>query len=122
MQRRQFVLRSTVLASLVLASAGNAQELSETLRIFAGFSPGGTVDVTARRLAERGTVRSRRHCSRYFPKTGLARSRRCRRGEERAKQAAASNRKGVVGISGKKAPRIARPEDRIPAASRTRRW
>lgn len=53
MQRRQFMLNSTALASLVLPGAGKAQELPETLRIFAGFAPGGTVDVTARRLADR---------------------------------------------------------------------
>jgi tripartite-type tricarboxylate transporter receptor subunit TctC len=53
MQRRQFVLSSSA-AGLALAwPTVRAQTLPDTLRIFAGFAPGGTVDVTARRVADK---------------------------------------------------------------------
>ncbi len=54
MQRRQFVLTSFAAAGLSLAGANApAQGLPDTARIFAGFAPGGTVDVTARRVADK---------------------------------------------------------------------
>jgi len=54
MQRRQFVLSTTAAAGLALAgTASRAQGLPETARIYAGFAAGGTVDVTARRIAEK---------------------------------------------------------------------
>ncbi len=54
MQRRQFLLTSTAAAGLGLTGAGSlAQGLPETARIYAGFAAGGTVDVTARRIAEK---------------------------------------------------------------------
>ena len=53
MQRRHFLLTSTA-ASLALAHPlGRAQGLPERAIILAGFAPGGTVDVTARRVAEK---------------------------------------------------------------------
>jgi tripartite-type tricarboxylate transporter receptor subunit TctC len=54
MQRRQFLLSSTAAASLALLGAsGHAQALPETATIYAGFAAGGTVDITARRIAEK---------------------------------------------------------------------
>ena len=54
MQRRQFLLTSGAAASLALAgTSALAQGLPETGRILAGFAAGGTVDVTARRIAEK---------------------------------------------------------------------
>lgn len=54
MQRRQFVLSTTAAAGLALAgTASRAQGLPETARIYAGFAAGGTVDVTARRIADK---------------------------------------------------------------------
>ncbi len=54
MQRRQFLLTSGAAASLVLTGTGaSAQSMAETARILAGFAAGGTVDVTARRIAEK---------------------------------------------------------------------
>jgi tripartite-type tricarboxylate transporter receptor subunit TctC len=52
MPRRHFL--STLSAgSLALAiPAARAQGLPDTARVYAGFAPGGTVDVTARRIAE----------------------------------------------------------------------
>ncbi|MBX3602572.1 MAG: Bug family tripartite tricarboxylate transporter substrate binding protein [Rubrivivax sp.] len=53
MQRRHFVF-SSVAAGLALAgTAVRAQGLPDTARILAGFAPGGTVDVTARRVADK---------------------------------------------------------------------
>jgi len=50
--RRRLVGLAT--GSLALfALPARAQSLPETARIFAGFAPGGTVDVTARRVADR---------------------------------------------------------------------
>lgn len=54
MRRRHFILTSGAAAGLALAGAGaRAQALPESARIFAGFAAGGTVDVTARRIADR---------------------------------------------------------------------
>lgn len=53
-QRRQFL--STTAAGLAVFAGGGtlrAQTLPDNARIFAGFAAGGTVDVTARRLAEK---------------------------------------------------------------------
>ncbi|MCW5611644.1 MAG: Bug family tripartite tricarboxylate transporter substrate binding protein [Rubrivivax sp.] len=53
MHRRHFVF-SSVAAGLALAgNAVRAQGLPDTARILAGFAPGGTVDVTARRVADK---------------------------------------------------------------------
>lgn len=56
MQRRQF-LGVTALAAggglSLWATAARAQALPDTARLFAGFAAGGTIDVTARRLAEK---------------------------------------------------------------------
>lgn len=55
MQRRHFLLSTAATAAAlgpVLARA-QAPALPETARILAGFAPGGTVDVTARRIAEK---------------------------------------------------------------------
>jgi tripartite-type tricarboxylate transporter receptor subunit TctC len=50
--RRRLVGLAT--GSLALSALpARAQSLPETARIFAGFAPGGTVDVTARRVADR---------------------------------------------------------------------
>jgi len=54
MQRRQFLLSTSATAGLYLASPGvRAQALPDSARILAGFAAGGTVDVTARRVADR---------------------------------------------------------------------
>ena len=50
LHRRHFLAASGALA---LAGVASAQGRPETARIYAGFAPGGTVDVTARRLADR---------------------------------------------------------------------
>jgi tripartite-type tricarboxylate transporter receptor subunit TctC len=53
MQRRHFILSSSA-AGLALAwPAARAQTLPDTMRIFAGFAAGGTVDTTARRVADK---------------------------------------------------------------------
>jgi tripartite-type tricarboxylate transporter receptor subunit TctC len=50
--RRQLLAAST--GSLALITLGaRAQALPDTARIFAGFAPGGTVDVTSRRVADK---------------------------------------------------------------------
>jgi tripartite-type tricarboxylate transporter receptor subunit TctC len=50
--RRQFLAAST--GSLALITLGaRAQALPDNARIFAGFAPGGTVDVTSRRVADK---------------------------------------------------------------------
>jgi tripartite-type tricarboxylate transporter receptor subunit TctC len=50
---RRHLLAATA-GSLALAALGaRAQALPDTARIFAGFAPGGTVDVTARRIADK---------------------------------------------------------------------
>lgn len=56
MQRRQFLGATAVAAGgglSLLATAARAQPLPDTARLFAGFAAGGTIDVTARRLAEK---------------------------------------------------------------------
>lgn len=54
MQRRQFLLWSSAAAGLAVGGTpARAQGLPETARILAGFAAGGTVDVTARRIAEK---------------------------------------------------------------------
>ena len=53
MQRRQFVLSSAAASLALTHSLGHAQALPDTARILAGFAPGGTVDVTARRVADK---------------------------------------------------------------------
>lgn len=50
LQRRHLLAASGALA---LTGLARAQGLPESARIFAGFAPGGTVDVTARRIADR---------------------------------------------------------------------
>ncbi|MFM2345785.1 MAG: hypothetical protein RL654_538 [Pseudomonadota bacterium] len=51
--RRHFLLTSTA-ATLALAPLpGRTQGLPESARILAGFAPGGTVDVTGRRVADK---------------------------------------------------------------------
>jgi tripartite-type tricarboxylate transporter receptor subunit TctC len=53
MKRRHFVL-STAATGLALAVRGaGAQGLPDAARIYAGFAAGGTVDVTARRVADK---------------------------------------------------------------------
>ena len=57
MQRRHF-LQSCATAGIMLAhplanTLAHAQGLPEAARILAGFAPGGTVDVTARRVADK---------------------------------------------------------------------
>jgi tripartite-type tricarboxylate transporter receptor subunit TctC len=54
MQRRQFILNASAAAGLALAGGPlRAQGLPESAKILAGFAPGGTVDVTARRVADK---------------------------------------------------------------------
>jgi tripartite-type tricarboxylate transporter receptor subunit TctC len=53
MQRRHFVLSSIAAATAATSPLVAAQALPDTARIFAGFAAGGTVDVTARRLADK---------------------------------------------------------------------
>ena len=51
--RRDF-LAATAAGSLALTSSfARAQGLPDTAKILAGFAPGGTVDVTARRIADK---------------------------------------------------------------------
>ena len=53
MQRRHFLLSAGASGLAVVHPFASAQALPETARIFAGFAPGGTVDVTARRVADK---------------------------------------------------------------------
>ena len=53
MQRRRFLLASTAAGIALAHPLARALGLPETARIFAGFAPGGTVDVTARRIADK---------------------------------------------------------------------
>ena len=53
MQRRRFLLASTAAGIALAHPMARAQGLPETARILAGFAPGGTVDVPARRSADR---------------------------------------------------------------------
>ncbi|WP_395703059.1 Bug family tripartite tricarboxylate transporter substrate binding protein [Aquabacterium sp.] len=50
LHRRQLLAAAT---GAVLLPASRAQGLPDAARIFAGFAPGGTVDVTARRIADK---------------------------------------------------------------------
>jgi tripartite-type tricarboxylate transporter receptor subunit TctC len=55
MQRRQFLCTAAVAAGgglSLLATTARAQALPDTVKLFAGFAAGGTIDVTARRLAD----------------------------------------------------------------------
>ena len=52
--RRHFLASASAATGLVLMPwLARAQGLPETAKIFSGFAPGGTVDVTARRIAEK---------------------------------------------------------------------
>jgi tripartite-type tricarboxylate transporter receptor subunit TctC len=53
MQRRHFILASSAAGIALAHPLARAQGLPETARIFAGFAAGGTVDVTARRVADK---------------------------------------------------------------------
>ena len=53
MQRRHFVLSATAAGLALAHPLAGAQGLAERATIFAGFAPGGTVDVTARRVADK---------------------------------------------------------------------
>jgi tripartite-type tricarboxylate transporter receptor subunit TctC len=54
LRRRQLLTTATMGAGLTLLPwLVRAQGLPDTVKIFAGFAPGGTVDVTARRVAEK---------------------------------------------------------------------
>lgn len=56
LQRRQFLGTSAAIAGgglSLLTTAVRAQPLFDTVKLYAGFAPGGTIDVTARRLAEK---------------------------------------------------------------------
>jgi tripartite-type tricarboxylate transporter receptor subunit TctC len=53
MQRRHFLLSSAASGIALAHPLARAQGLPDTARILAGFAPGGTVDVTARRVADR---------------------------------------------------------------------
>lgn len=48
------------------------------------------------------------------PKRGLFISQLCHLGEDLAKQAAATNKKGVVGRTGKNMPNVAKPTNKKP--------
>jgi tripartite-type tricarboxylate transporter receptor subunit TctC len=52
--RRQFIAGTAAGSCFALiGTPGRAQALPDTARVFAGFAPGGTVDVTARRVADK---------------------------------------------------------------------
>ena len=53
MNRRRFVLSSVAAGLSITHPLSRAQSLPDSVRIFAGFAPGGTVDVTARRVADK---------------------------------------------------------------------
>ena len=53
LNRRQLLATGSTFTLAAWAGAAHAQGLPETARIFAGFAPGGTVDVTARRIADK---------------------------------------------------------------------
>jgi tripartite-type tricarboxylate transporter receptor subunit TctC len=54
LSRRQFIRHAAAGGFGALAAgAGRAQPLPENARLYAGFAPGGTVDVTARRVADK---------------------------------------------------------------------
>ena len=53
MQRRQFILSSAAGIAALAQPLARAQGLPDRATILAGFAPGGTVDVTARRVADK---------------------------------------------------------------------
>ncbi len=53
MQRRQFIIASSAAGIVLAHPLAHAQALPETARILAGFAAGGTVDTTARRVADK---------------------------------------------------------------------
>lgn len=54
LSRRQFIRHAAAGGFAALAAGtGRAQSLPENARVYAGFAPGGTVDVTARRVADK---------------------------------------------------------------------
>jgi tripartite-type tricarboxylate transporter receptor subunit TctC len=53
LQRRHFILASSAAGLSLAHPLARSQGLPETARILAGFAAGGTVDVTARRIAEK---------------------------------------------------------------------
>ena len=53
MQRRHFVLSGAAVGIALAHPQLQAQGLPDSARIFAGFAPGGTVDTTARRVADK---------------------------------------------------------------------
>ncbi len=66
------------------------------------------------RLAFRGILRDFCQFKINGPKVLLVKRRRCISGEDLAKQAAATNKKGVVGKMGSTTPKIAKPTNSIP--------
>lgn len=52
-QRRHFILTAAATGLALAHPLGHAQGLPDSARIFAGFAPGGTVDVTGRRVADK---------------------------------------------------------------------
>ena len=69
LQRRHLLAAAGALA---LSGLARAQGLPDNARIFAGFAPGGTVDVTARRIGDRlrDVVAPSRSWSRTAPARG----------------------------------------------------
>lgn len=53
MQRRHFILSAAAAATTLAQPLARAQGLPDRATILAGFAPGGTVDVTARRVADK---------------------------------------------------------------------
>jgi tripartite-type tricarboxylate transporter receptor subunit TctC len=53
LHRRHFITTATAAGLSLAGLASRAQGLPDSARIFAGFAPGGTVDVTARRVADK---------------------------------------------------------------------
>lgn len=53
MQRRHFVLSCSAAALALAQPLARAQGLADRATVLAGFAPGGTVDVTARRVADK---------------------------------------------------------------------
>jgi tripartite-type tricarboxylate transporter receptor subunit TctC len=51
--RRHFIAAATATGLSITGLPGRAQALPDTAKVYAGFAPGGTVDVTARRVAEK---------------------------------------------------------------------
>lgn len=53
LNRRQLLASTGAIALATSTPSARAQALPDSARIYAGFAPGGTVDVTARRVAEK---------------------------------------------------------------------